>query len=80
MSPTVQRSLTLRWLHAQTPDLIGIMREYYADHLEMPIIEVCETFESDDELAWVWAQFGREICAFSKCAFPEIETRVERTF
>lgn len=54
-------SLTLKWLGKQSPALIGLMREHYAEFLKIPVDQTKSQFTSNEELAWVFAQFGSEI-------------------
>ncbi len=64
MSPVLiaaRNARALRWLAAQSPDMIQIMREAYAKHLSIPANQTNSTFASNEELAWVYGQFGHEI-------------------
>lgn len=79
MTPSLIRSLTLRWLSRQDAHFIGICREHYADHLSVPIIETNERFESTEEVEWVWGAFGREICALSNVPFPIFNVSINQS-
>lgn len=57
---------TLRWLSVQTPELIKLMREYYASYLDVPLREVCSSFTSNAELRWVYCQFAADITEWAK--------------
>lgn len=56
-----QNARTLRWLAIQSIDMVTVMREVYAKHLEIPFGQTNATFESNEELAWVFEQFSAEI-------------------
>lgn len=56
-----QNACTLRWLAIQSVDMLTIMREAYAKHLDLPFAQTNSTFASNEELAWIFAQFSDEI-------------------
>ena len=49
------------WLELQTPDMIYIMRQVYAEELKCPLCEVTEEFESNEDLFWVYSKYQDDI-------------------
>ena len=80
MKTTIIHSLTLRWLSRQTPELIDIMREFWANELRVPKREVNSTFREPGELDWVWRGFEMEIRELSGCNLSKDELAKARVF
>ncbi len=52
---------TRRWLRAQTPEMILLIRENYAAYLRCPFDETTDDLTDDDSTAFVYANFPRDI-------------------
>ncbi len=61
ISTACANARTIKWLGRQSPEMAGLLRESYAKHLSIPVSQTCETFTSNEELAWVYQAFAREI-------------------
>lgn len=61
---------TLRWLSGQCPEMLDLMRETYASDLGIPVAQVNRSFESNEELSWVYQAFAAEIDELTRAGKP----------